>query len=80
MKKFMWVALVTLLGAASGLAQDVCVGGSQPSDQERFVRAEIQSRSRRVDRSDRGEGFRCETHYFAPDLTVKLADGTVLDR
>jgi hypothetical protein len=44
MKKFMWVALVTLLGAASGLAQDVCVGGSQPSDQERFVRAEIQSR------------------------------------
>ena len=80
MKKLMWTVALVLLSVAPGLAQDPCTRGSQLTDQERFVRAEIQSRIDESMEAAEANDFSAKVHYFAPDLTLKLVDGTVLDR
>ncbi len=80
MKRFAWTTILLLLSSAAGFAQDPCARNSPMTDQERFVRAEIQSRIDETIEAAEANDFSAKTHYFAPDLTVKLVDGTVLDR
>lgn len=44
------------------------------------MRAEIQSRIDESMEAAEANDFSAKVHYFAPDLTLKLVDGTVLDR
>jgi hypothetical protein len=80
MKKFTWTGIVVLLGAAAGFTQNPCPRISPLTDQERFVREEIQSRIDESIEADEAKDLAAKLHYAAPDLTVKLVDGTVLDR
>lgn len=80
MKRFMWMGVLILLGALPGFAQDPCARGAKLSDQERFVQSEIQSRIDESIEAAEANDFAAKVHYFAPDLTLKLADGSVLDR
>jgi ketosteroid isomerase-like protein len=50
------------------------------TDQEHFVRDEIQSRIDESVEAAEAKDVAAKMHYFAPDLTLKLVDGTVLDR
>jgi hypothetical protein len=44
MKTLTWTSIVVLLGIAAGFAEDLCARASPLTDQQRFVRQEIQSR------------------------------------
>ena len=80
MKTFTGTSIVLLLGAATGFGQGLCVRNSPPTDQERYVREEIQSRIDESIEAAEAKDLAAQMHYAAPDLTVTLVDGTVLDR
>ena len=80
MKKFLAIGNVLMLAVAVGIAQNPCARAGQLTDQERFVQREIQERIDESIEATEANDFSAKTHYFAPSLTVKLADGTVLDR
>ncbi len=80
MNKFTWMSIVVLLSVAVGFAQNPCARTSPLTDQERLVREEIQSRIDESIEADEAGDVAAKLHYAAPDLTVKLVDGTVLDR
>ena len=69
-----------VLIAASGSAQNPCTHPSPQNDQERIVQRDIQERIDESIEAAEANDFAARTHYFAPDLTLKLVDGTVLDR
>ena len=80
MKKFTWTSIVLLFSAAAGFAQVPCARTSPLTDQEHFVREEIQSRINESIEAAEAKDLAAQMHYAAPDLTVTLVDGTVLDR
>ena len=80
MKKFTWTSIVLLFSATAGLAQGPCARTSPLTDQERFVREEIQSRIDESIEAAEAKDLAAQMHYAAPDLTVTLVDGTVLHR
>jgi ketosteroid isomerase-like protein len=80
MKKFTWTSVIVLLSAAAGFAQNPCTRTTPLTDQEHFVRDEIQSRIDESIEAAEAKDVAAKMHYFAPDLTLKLVDGTVLDR
>jgi hypothetical protein len=80
MKKLIATSVVIVLAAAAAVAQSPCVRGSQPTDQERIVQRDIQECIDESIEAAEANDLPARTHYFAPDLTLKLADGTVLDR
>jgi IstB-like ATP binding protein len=80
MKKFTWTGVIVLLSAAAGFGQNPCTRSTPLTDQERFVRDEIQSRIDESIEAGEAKDLAAKMHYFAPDLTLKLVDGTVLDR
>ncbi len=80
MKTCGWASVVVLLSTAAGFAQAPCARSSQITDQERFVRADIQSRIDQSVEADEAKDLAARMHNFAPDLTVTLIDHTVLDR
>jgi hypothetical protein len=79
MQNLAWTIML-LLGAASGFAQDPCARMSSATDQERWVRTEIQERIDESIEAAEARDLPAMMHHFAPDLTLKLTDGTVLDR
>ena len=80
MRTFAWTSIVVLLSAGAGFAQDPCAHTSQITDQERFVRTEIQLRIDESIEASEAKDMAAKMHYFASDLTLKLVNGTVLDR
>lgn len=80
MKKFTWTSMVLLFSATAGFAQGACARTSPLTDQERFVRDEVQSRIDESIEAAEAKDLAAQMHYAAPDLTVTLVDGTVLDR
>jgi hypothetical protein len=79
-KKFTGISIVLVLGKAGGIAQNPCARAAQLTDQERFVQREIQERIDESIEAAEANDLSAKTHYFAPGLTLKLVDGTVLDR
>ncbi len=80
MKKFTGISIILVLAVAAGIAQNPCARAAPLSDQERFVRREIQERIDESIEAAEANDLPAKTHYFAPNLTLKLVDGTVLDR
>lgn len=80
MKKFTWTSVIVLLSAAAGFAQNPCARSTSLTDQERFVQEEIQSRIDEFIEAAEAGDLSVKMHYFAPDLAVKLVDGTILER
>src|SRR5260370_36987903 len=80
MKKFTWTSIALLFSAAAGFAQVPCACSSPLTDQEHFVREEIESRINESIEAAEAKDLAAQMHYAAPDLTVTLVDGTVLDR
>jgi hypothetical protein len=80
MKKFIWTSVIVLLTVAAGFAQNPCTRTIPLTDQEHFVRAEIQSRIDESIEAAEAKDLAAKMHYFSPDLTLMLVDGTVLDR
>ena len=80
MKKLTWTSVIVLLSAAAGFTQNPCTRSTPLTDRERFVRDEIQSRIDESIEAAEAKDLAAKMHYFAPSLTVKLVDGTVLDR
>jgi len=80
MTRFSWTCIIVLLGAAAGAAQNPCPRSTPLTDQERFVRNDIQSRIDETLEAGEARDIAAKMHYLAPDLTLKLVDGTVLDR
>jgi hypothetical protein len=80
MKKLSWTGVGVLLGAVAGLAQNTCQRSGPLTDQERWIRDEIQLRIDESIEAAEAKDLPAKMHYFAPDLTVKLVDGTVVDR
>ncbi len=79
MKKFAWSSIVVLFSAV-GLAQSPCARTAPLTDQERFVLHEIQLRIDESVEASEAQDLAAKMHYAAPDLTLKLVDGTILDR
>jgi hypothetical protein len=80
MKKLLLASIVVLCCASAGLAQGICDPTSTLTDQERFVREEIRSRIDESIEAAEANDLPARMRYFAPDLTLRLVDGTVLDR
>ena len=80
MRTLTWTTIGVLLSVAAGFAQPPCAHSSRLTDQERFVRAEIQAEIDESIEAAEAKDLPAGMHYFAPDLTMKLVDGTVLDR
>jgi hypothetical protein len=80
MKEFALASVIVLLCGGAGFAQAPCAGISQPTDQEHFVRREIQSRIDESIEAAEAKDLAARVHYFAPDLTLRTVDGTALDR
>jgi hypothetical protein len=80
MKTLTWTSIVVLLGIAAGFAEDLCARTSPLTDQQRFVRQEIQSRIDESIEADEAKDLVAKMEHSAPDLTLKLVGGTVLDR
>jgi hypothetical protein len=80
MKKITCTIILFLITAAAVVAQNPCTRTSPLTDQERFVQREIQSRIDESIEAGQAKDLAAELHYAAPTLTVKLVDGTVLDR
>jgi hypothetical protein len=66
--------------AATAFAQSPCSRTAPLTDQEQFVRSEIQSRIDESIEAAEANDFAARVRYLAPDLSIKLLDGTVLDR
>jgi hypothetical protein len=79
-KKLIASSIVAMLTAVAGIAQNPCGRSSRPTDQERFVQREIQERIDESIEAAEANDLAAKTHYFAPNLTLRLVDGTVLDR
>jgi hypothetical protein len=79
MRKLALTLVMVLVGAANGLAQTPCSRTKPMTDQERLVQGEIQSRIDETIEAAVANDFAARTHYFAPDLTINLLDGSVLD-
>jgi hypothetical protein len=80
MKKITWTITALLLIAAASAAQNLCARTSPLTDQERFIQREIQSRIDESIEAEQAKDLAAKFHYAAPNLTVKLVDGTVFDR
>jgi hypothetical protein len=80
MKKLLAASIVVLFCASAGFALGTCPGTSALTDQERFVRDEIQSRIDESIEAAEANDLPARMHYFASDLTLRLVAGTVLDR
>jgi hypothetical protein len=80
MKKLLAASIVVLFCASAGFALGTCPGTSALTDQERFVRDEIQSRIDESIEAAEANDLPARMHYFASDLTLRLVGGTVLDR
>jgi hypothetical protein len=79
MKKFTWSSIVVLFSAV-GLAECPRARTAPRTDQERFVLHEIQSRIDESIEASQAQDLPAKMHYAAPDLALKLLDGTILDR
>jgi hypothetical protein len=73
-------SLVVVSLAATAFGQSPCVRTSPLTDQEQFVRCEIQSRIDESIEAAEANDFPARVRYFAPDLSIKLLDGAVLNR
>jgi ketosteroid isomerase-like protein len=80
MKKFTLTSIILMFSAMAGFAQGPCARYSLLTDQERFVREEIQSRIDQSIEASEAKDLAAQMHFAAPDLTLMLLDGTVLDR
>jgi hypothetical protein len=80
MRTFTWTSIVVLLGIAGGSAENLCAHTSPLTGQGRLVRREIQSRIDESIEADEAKDLVAKMEHSAPDLTLKLVDGTVLDR
>jgi hypothetical protein len=75
MKLIVTVAMA-LFATTTGLAQTSCARSAQLTDQQRIVQREIQERIDESLEAAEARDFTAGIHYFTPNLTLKLADGT----
>jgi hypothetical protein len=73
-----WVIATVTVGTAS--AHGACKGKGGFTAQETLVQAEIQARIDESIEADEAKDLAAKTHYFAPDVSLKLLDGTILGR
>ena len=80
MKKLLCSGVIALLSVAGAAGQNACERKTAATDQERIVRAEIQSRIDESIEADEAKDLAAKTHFYAPDMNLTLLDGTVLKR
>jgi hypothetical protein len=80
MNRFIATSVAIVLVAGAAIAQNPCGRAVQPTDQERIVQRDIQERIDESIEAAEADDLPARAHYFAPDLTLKVVDGTILDR
>ena len=71
---------LALLSVTAALAQNPCIGKGSLTPQERIAQRDIQSRIDETIEADQARDFEAKTRFFAPDFTLRLADGSVINR
>jgi len=74
------ISVLVLLLTFAGISEPPCARNAPLTDQERIAQRDIQERIDESIEAAEAKDLPARPHYFAPNLTLKLVDGTVLDR